>query len=414
MPKRMNEENGKEGDASSMKHFISKHRRLLGEINSHFHHNRIVSGVAIPFIFFQTFYWLIAFRYNLFYLYEEKYILSIVMVFGALIGGEIILLVIFREQRMTTEGGGAIAFPVMTIALNISPMVARDFSLMIQSCGIFYFIQHLSINLFHIAALKQFFHSIAYLFVHEQPNFNNDLDHTVVLLLQVVDDFLSAAQKKMIFVSIFFSFALALYLLNYEKKRITFDSIQQFTPVKAILLVVNGFVGGIFTGFSGSGVDVYSFSILTLLFRISEKVATPTSVVLMAVNSMFGFFWRRFMDNDISEESWQYLAVCVPIVVLFAPLGSFAASHFHRLTLAVLIYVLETVALVSIFKTLHFFETVGAVIVIRPPLSLLGASAAIIIASFIFYYSMSRYGHHMANHQLDSQKNKTVSVACIS
>ena len=45
------------------------------------------------------------------------------MVFGATIGG------------MTSEGGGAVAFPVMTLALGIKPSVARDFSLMIQSCG---------------------------------------------------------------------------------------------------------------------------------------------------------------------------------------------------------------------------------------------------------------------------------------
>ena len=36
---------------------------------------------------------------------------------------------------MTSEGGGAVAFPVMTLALSITPAVARDFSLMIQSCG---------------------------------------------------------------------------------------------------------------------------------------------------------------------------------------------------------------------------------------------------------------------------------------
>lgn len=36
---------------------------------------------------------------------------------------------------MTSEGGGAVAFPVMTLALGIQPAVARDFSLMIQSCG---------------------------------------------------------------------------------------------------------------------------------------------------------------------------------------------------------------------------------------------------------------------------------------
>lgn len=36
---------------------------------------------------------------------------------------------------MTSEGGGAVAFPVMTLLLNIDTKVARDFSLMIQSCG---------------------------------------------------------------------------------------------------------------------------------------------------------------------------------------------------------------------------------------------------------------------------------------
>ena len=30
------------------------------------------------------------------------------------------------------------------------------------------------------------------------------------------------------------------------------------------------------------------------------------------------------------KEAWEYMAVCVPIVVLFAPMGSLIASHFHR------------------------------------------------------------------------------------
>ena len=41
------------------------------------------------------------------------------------------------------------------------------------------------------------------------------------------------------------------------------------------------------------------------------------------------------------EEAWNFLAVCVPIVVFFAPFGSFLASHFHRQVLAALIYILD-------------------------------------------------------------------------
>ena len=39
---------------------------------------------------------------------------------------------------MTSEGGGAVAFPVMTLLLKIDPKVARDFSLMVQSVGKFF------------------------------------------------------------------------------------------------------------------------------------------------------------------------------------------------------------------------------------------------------------------------------------
>ena len=64
------------------------------------------------------------------------------------------------------------------------------------------------------------------------------------------------------------------------------------------------------------------------------------------LSDISGFFWRGLMDGDIEETAWTYFAVCVPIVVFFAPFGSFLSSHFHRQVLAALIYVLDTVALV--------------------------------------------------------------------
>jgi hypothetical protein len=35
----------------------------------------------------------------------------------------------------TSEGGASVAFPVMTLVFGIAPVVARDFSFMIQSVG---------------------------------------------------------------------------------------------------------------------------------------------------------------------------------------------------------------------------------------------------------------------------------------
>uniref|UniRef100_A0A8R1XQN0 Membrane transporter protein n=2 Tax=Onchocerca TaxID=6281 RepID=A0A8R1XQN0_ONCVO len=327
----------------------------LANIDNLLDRHRKLCGFLIPFIFFQTIYWLLAFRYNFYHYFQEKYTMSIVMIFGALIGG------------MTTEGGGAVAFPIMTLALNISPIVARDFSFMIQSCGM----TAASFTILFMGILVEW-HSI--LFSTFGAIFG------VIFGLEIIDPLMTPAEKKMTFVSVFFSFAIALFILNFEKKRKTFNKIDQFTVSKALSLMINGFAGGIFTGIAGSGIDIYSFSILTLFFRISEKVATPTSVILMAANSMVGFFWRHFMQNAIQQESWEYFAVCIPIVVIFAPIGSFIASCLHRLTLASFIYILETTALVS------------ALLIIKLDWPLIILTISIIIGSLIFYITMSQCG----------------------
>ena len=65
-----------------------------------------------------------------------------------------------------------------------------------------------------------------------------------------------------------------------------------------------------------------------------------------------GVFWRGAMKypNGIDIAAWKYLAVVVPIIVFFAPLGSLLSSYFHRQVLAALVYVLDTVALVSLYN----------------------------------------------------------------
>ena len=70
----------------------------------------------------------------------------------------------------------------------------------------------------------------------------------------------------------------------------------------------------------------------------------------MAINTCVGFYWRQMMTSTgVEEDAWGFLAVCVPIVVIFAPLGSIISTHFHRQVLAVLVYILDTVALVTAF-----------------------------------------------------------------
>ena len=130
---------GKEqdGDQSRIMRFTRKYflegQKLMDSANPVIKHTlpfwkRVVTsrrfwGIIIPLIFFEVCWWSLAIKHNFFKYFPDKYVMSITMIFGAMVAG------------MTSEGGGAVAFPVMTLALHISPSVARDFSLMIQSCG---------------------------------------------------------------------------------------------------------------------------------------------------------------------------------------------------------------------------------------------------------------------------------------
>ena len=153
----------------------------------------------------------------------------------------------------------------------------------------------------------------------------------LILGLKTLNYIIGASEKKMLFVSIWSAFAIALYILNREKKRQTVTVIQNFSLWKAGVLIFTGFIGGIFTSFAGSGLDICIFSMVTLLFRVSEKTATPSTVIVMALLSQFSVFWRVVIDYDIDPIAVDYLKVSAPIVVFFAPFGSFLGSHFHRL-----------------------------------------------------------------------------------
>ncbi|KAF8375354.1 hypothetical protein PRIPAC_81783 [Pristionchus pacificus] len=287
-----------------------------------------LAGLLVPMLFVQTLYWLLAFRNGFWRFFATRYEMSLVMMFGSAVGGA------------TAEGSGAIAFPVLTLAFKVPATTARDFAFMIQTIGM------------NSAAITVLFMGIL---VEKHTLILASIGGSVgtIICLEFLDRLLAPDLKKMVFVSVFFSFAIALFLLNLDKKRKTFDKIQNFDLKKSILLVVVGFFGGLLSGISGSGLDVFAFSVITLLFRVNEKVATPTTVSLAGINSAVGFFWRHQMHNAIQPLAWEYFAVCIPIVSIFAPLGSLVSSHFHRQTLAIFIYILETVAIVSAFAIIQ-------------------------------------------------------------
>ena len=242
-------------------------------------------------------------------LFADNYFMSVTMVFGSFIAGA------------TSEGGGAVAFPVMTLVFGITPAVARDFSLIIQSVGM-------------IAAG-------ATILWTRVPVVRGCLIWTslggslgVILGLEFIAPLLPPPFAKMLFTSTWLAFAIALWMINRARNRLVNDDLGELNLRTKALLIVIGVIGGSVTAITGSGLDILTFSLLVLVFRVSESVATPTSVILMGVNALVGAVYKGTLGAGLAAEAWNYWWVCVPVVVLGAPLGAQFIRNRSRLFVA--------------------------------------------------------------------------------
>ena len=257
----------------------------------------MINYIVLPLFVWAT--WLVFFTTEpRWHLFAENWFMPITMAFGSFIAGS------------TSEGGGAVAFPVMTMLFEIKPAVARDFALMIQSVGM------------TSAAIAIWQNRIT---IESRAIIWAGLGGAVGIIfgLEVVAPHIPPVTAKMFFVSLWLSFGTALLWVARDLHRRIWQQIPNFKRRDGIILFLVGALGGIVSSIAGSGLDIITFSLLVLVFRLDEKVATPTSVILMASNAVVGFWWRlQSVANPIGSDTWNYWWVCVPVVVVGAPMGA--------------------------------------------------------------------------------------------
>jgi uncharacterized membrane protein YfcA len=311
---------------------------------------------------------------NRWQLFADGWHMSVTMCFGSFIAGA------------TSEGGGAVAFPVMTLLFNISPSVARDFSLMIQSVGM-----TAATLLILLTRTPVEWRAILFAGLGGAAG--------IVIMLEVIAPLLPPAYVKMFFTSLWLSFGVALYGINRTRNRIVAHQIESFGISDALMLTVIGMIGGLVSGLTGSGLDILTFTLLTLYFRVSEKVATPTSVILMASNALVGFFWCGVVRHRIAAEAWDYWYVCIPVVVLGAPLGAYFIRQRTRHFIARLLY----------FSIIAQF--VGALLVVPQSQSLIIFSSATISVGILAFSVLSVAGARRLIRGRDMPKIATVEAS---
>lgn len=260
-------------------------------------------------------------------LFIENWFMSVTMALGSFVAGS------------TSQGGGAVAFPVMTLGFGIDPKGARDFALMIQSVGM------------TSAAVAIFWRGIA---IERRALLVAGIagGFGVIVGLEYIQQWFAPNPTKVFFVSLWLAFGFALWRINQVTGSIRHRQLSDRSPRAMLFLIMSGFLGGVITGLLGSGLDILVFALLVLGFRLCETVATPTSVVLMAANSLVGFGWRSFGGGGepISMEVWNYWWVCVPIVALGAPLGArFISNRGHLFVVRLLLVIIAAQFLGALF-----------------------------------------------------------------
>ena len=281
--------------------------------------------------------------------------MSITMAFGSFIAGA------------TSEGGGAVAFPVMTLLFDIKPAVARDFSLMIQAVGM------------TAAGITILYTRIP---VERHALIWGSLGGAIgiILGLEFVAGRISPPYAKMLFMSTWLSFAVGLFLINRYHEREVHVDIANFLPRHAVLLFGAGTLGGVITSITGSGLDITIFALLVLRLRINEKIATPTSVVLMGINAAVGFLWKGGVRSDMAADAWNYWWVCVPIVVVGAPFGAWFIKKRSRLFVSGLLY------------TSIAIQFIAALVIIPMNPRLVGFSLAVFLSGSLLFRWMANRG----------------------
>ena len=247
---------------------------------------------------------------SLTFLWDHWYYPAI-MLLGAFVAG------------LTPEGGGAVAFPVLSIFLDVKREMARDFSLMIQSVGMTSAtIWILSRRGHHLPAYRPLLWFVPVAFVGFVAG---------MLLLQTIPVFIIQA----LFLSLILTFALAYVFGKHRGER---------PMLVARVLLLGGMCASLF----GTGADIVLYTLLVTRFRMDERVATHLSIMLMAAISVLGYAYRFFWDGDIGAYQVQTWLCAWPVVLFMAPYGSYILGKLN------VEWMLRGIVALNIFQMAYF------------------------------------------------------------
>jgi len=266
-----------------------------------------------------------------FFLFAEHWPISLTMIGGGFMSGA------------TSEGSGAVTFPVFTKVLKISPDIARHFAWIMQSVGM---------GTASIVILKSGipFVPLAVILPAIMGFFGQ------VTATQYFYPYILPAYAKIIFTCLTFSFGVILYLENRDDQLVRESRLAKTGAIDYLIFGVAGYIGGIAFGIVGTGLDLIVFAVLVTYYNISEKVATPTSVLLQAITCISTVAFRSQTSDryDAYSPVIEYWLVGVPISAIMGPVGAIVASKISRKNVTRILFFLIGLEFISTILIVKF------------------------------------------------------------
>lgn len=251
--------------------------------------------------------WTLIFGWNAWQSVWVDWPISLTMFIGAFISGA------------TPEGGGAVAFPVFTKVLGFTPHEASAFSYLIQSVGmgaatLLIYIKKIKVDRLVVSVGCLITPPVAVLSLHLG-----------------IPQVLSPTNSKVVFTSFQAALFICLFIIQLTPHRQSYTDMH--SPRVALVLIASTFFGGVIVSIFGSGADLFIFACILVGFRTSEKVLTPSSVVIMWVTSCAMSAYTVGLLRDTPPRTADAWMAAAPVVACVAPLGAWACAKASRKTL---------------------------------------------------------------------------------
>lgn len=250
----------------------------------------------------------------------DHWFYPVIMIAGAFVAGS------------TPEGGGAVAFPVLNIFLQIDRVMARDFSLMIQSIGM----TSASIYILSHSHDRRLFKPLLWMIPCCFVGFVIGMQGLQQLPVTVI---------QALFLSLITAFAVV-YSLGQHRGCHSYLRAPKGLEWPALLLVL--LAGGACASLFGTGADIIVYTLLVTRFRLKEKLATQLAILLMAAMSILGFAYRGLYEQTLTPYQIQTWLCAYPVVLLMAPLGALVLAKVNKELM------LRAVAILNIGQLAYF------------------------------------------------------------